>query len=139
MGQVMEMVIDMGSGHPGGGAFVVDNFVGQEVVDALIEIFERQNVVGEDLTKDSDEHRTVSERRYFLDCEDFVGKILRTGIRKALKNKFKIDEITTFQHLRFLHYNESGGCVPPHVDLNRTNEHLISSTHTFILYLSEAS
>ena len=37
--------------------------------------------------------------------------------------------------MRFLHYFEVGGGLPPHVDLARTDYVGRRSTHTFILYL----
>ena len=144
--QELTIAIDTHEDHPGAGTIVIDNFVDQSITDILIsKIFEKQTDVGEESTKDSDAHRVCSQRRYFLDSEKFVGNLLETGLKNAIKNhhskssqNYKIDEIKAYQHLRFLHYDVPGGWVPPHVDLNRTDgESLEKSTHTFILYLSE--
>ena len=41
-------------------------------------------------------------------------------------------------HMRFLHYNEAGGGLPPHTDLSRTRrEDGVVSRCTFLLYLSD--
>ena len=45
----------------------------------------------------------------------------------------------TMPHMRFLHYADVGGGLPPHLDLVRTDEKGRRSTHTFILYLSDCS
>merc|ERR1719458_597788 len=42
-------------------------------------------------------------------------------------------------HMRFLHYVEVGGGLPPHVDLSRTGIDGRRSTHTFILYLADCN
>ena len=43
-----------------------------------------------------------------------------------------------FQHIRFLHYDRSGGVLPAHVDLCRVDETSgRRSTHTFILYMND--
>ena len=39
-----------------------------------------------------------------------------------------------FPHMRFLHYTEVGGALPPHVDLTRTDVNGVVSKYTFILY-----
>merc|ERR1712151_850019 len=39
--------------------------------------------------------------------------------------------------MRFLHYAEVGGGLPPHLDLARTDGQGRRSTHTFILYLAD--
>mmetsp|Transcript_109858 Transcript_109858/g.342421 ORF Transcript_109858/g.342421 Transcript_109858/m.342421 type:complete len:106 (+) Transcript_109858:223-540(+) len=41
--------------------------------------------------------------------------------------------------MRFLHYLEAGGGLPPHVDLARTDLMGRRSSHTFILYLTDCS
>ena len=38
--------------------------------------------------------------------------------------------------MRFLIYNEVGGGLAPHVDLSRTDLQGRTTTHTFILYLT---
>ena len=45
----------------------------------------------------------------------------------------------TMPHMRFLHYSQVGGGLPPHVDLARTDHLGRRSTHTFILYLWDSS
>ena len=42
-------------------------------------------------------------------------------------------------HMRFLLYAEAGGGLPPHVDLTRTDHRGRTSTHTFILYLTDCA
>eukprot|EP00501_MAST-03F_sp_TOSAG23-6_P002399 GSMAST32.ASY1.ANO1.2508.1 assembled CDS len=64
--------------------------------------------------------------------QEFQKKNFRYGISYE-KNKFQNEALP---HMRFLHYDQIGGSLSPHIDLNRTNSDGRTSTHTFILYLT---
>ncbi|CAJ1444612.1 unnamed protein product, partial [Effrenium voratum] len=75
-----------------------------------------------------------SDRSYFCDSEGAVQKAFQSAVDETLKDHGLRLEVT-MPHMRFLHYVEVGGGLPPHVDLARTDELGRRSTHTFILYL----
>ena len=67
---------------------------------------------------------------------------MRRAFQDALGEIAELGEApgkVTMPHMRFLHYSEVGGGLPPHVDLARTDELGRRSTHTFILYLWDST
>jgi len=78
---------------------------------------------------------SCSNRSYYCDSLGFVQRAFLKAVRKA---GLKITSFRTWPQMRFLHYEYIGGCLPPHVDLSRTDPGSgVSSSHTFILYLSD--
>ena len=64
---------------------------------------------------------------------------VRQAFEAALAGIQELGGHVTMPHMRFLHYSQIGGGLPAHVDLARTDALGRRSTHTFILYLWNAS
>lgn len=72
-----------------------------------------------------------SERSYYCDSENWL--------QKALQQVLEPLATVPMPQMRFLHYQEPGGGLPPHVDLARTDLKGRRSSHTFILCLEPVS
>lgn len=135
----VEVLIDLSAAHPGAGSFYLDNVFREDFLlhlDRLAQI----------LPIAPPEKMCSSDRAYFCDALGRVSDVLVAGVAACLSNHLPSASAMlasppkVFQHMRYLHYLQVGGSLAPHVDLSRTNEDdQVTSTHTFILYLSNCS
>ncbi|KAG9415793.1 hypothetical protein AC1031_000172 [Aphanomyces cochlioides] len=109
------------SSHPGAGSGYYDNMFSDEFLLQLESLHKTLPVAPK-------EKISCSDRSYFCDSMGWVIDAIRQACGKDV-----------FPNMRFLHYNEVGGSLPPHVDLSRTDIHGVTSTKTFILYLSSCT
>ena len=79
----------------------------------------------------------LNDRAYYLDAEGWVRDGLAAAVRRCGAAAPCAGE--AMAHMRFLLYAEAGGGLPPHVDLTRTDHRGRTSTHTFILYLTDCA
>lgn len=70
------------------------------------------------------------------DCYQDQDRGVLTVRTQQLRKKIVAEALP---HMRFLYYDQEGGCSPPHTDLCRNTLDGRSSTHTFILYLSDCT
>ncbi|KAL3792351.1 hypothetical protein ACHAWO_000901 [Cyclotella atomus] len=148
--------------HPGAGACIVDDSVSESDLQRLEQLGKSLPLVACDgsddkmnITKSNDKVQYRPNRSYYCDSEQVIQDMLQPCIDAArIKLKsYRVDSDETvqtssqdmtkappssvFHHLRFLHYNQKGGLLPPHVDLCRVDDSSgHRSTHTFILYLT---
>ena len=73
-------------------------------------------------------------RRYYFDAAGWVARGIADALRAADSGC-----ATALAHMRFLHYADEGGSLPAHTDLSRTDGDGRTSTHTFLLYLTDCS
>jgi hypothetical protein len=136
--------------HPGAGkCFTLDGIVPLSVVDRLVSLCEVLPLAEHQKNK----QKPCSDRYYFCDTAGWATTALEKAIRDGLARSLSTSTLTSttstaaesssgvcfvFPHMRFLHYKLAGDCLPPHIDLSRTDKARgITSTHTFILYLRE--
>ena len=119
--------------HAGAGAFMVDDCLSEGMLCHLDRLF-----LSLPLTQAT--KKSCSDRALYCDAQGFVQEAFRQALREAYK---EIPNHTTtrtcygaFPNMRFLHYRHVGGSLPAHIDLTRTDENGVMSTHTFILYLT---
>jgi len=105
----------------------VDDAFDGAFLDKLAELWSSIPVAAKDKA-------SPNERHYFADTEGWVLRHLNVAIEAGLPGK----DMSGLPHMRFLHYPDPGGSLPPHVDLPRTYSGL-RSTHTFLLYLTDCS
>ncbi|RHY25865.1 hypothetical protein DYB32_008036 [Aphanomyces invadans] len=111
-------LIPLTSLHPGAGSGYYDNIFSEAFL-------ERLESLHRDLPVAPKEKASCSNRSYYCDALGWV----MDGIRRACGR-------AVFPNMRFLHYTDVGGSLPAHVDLSRTDNHGVTSTKTFIIYLS---
>ena len=134
--QRVSMLLDPSSDHPGAGALVIDDAVGEMQLTRLVEIHNSLPL------NESPDGSKRPSRSYFCDAEFEVQAMLkncvytaRAALSSAAPHKTNAP-LSVFDHIRFLDYTESGGILPPHVDLSRTDKRSgVRSTHTFIVSL----
>jgi hypothetical protein len=83
--------------------------------------------------RDQDQNRNQNQERGLNRDQDYEVLTVRT---QQLRRKIVSEALP---HMRFLHYDQEGGCSPPHTDLCRSALDGRSSIHTFILYLSDCT
>ena len=126
-----------------GGAFYVDNVLPEAVLSKIDELFHSLPVDVSDKAIKQKKAKPCSKRSYFCDAEGALRKALEGVVVSVLKG----DAVgccprnaIIFAQMRFLNYDEPSGWLAPHTDLSRTDQ--VSSqrsTHTFILYLTDAA
>ena len=163
----VSFLIDPTEDHPGAGACIIDNALSEQDLQQLERLLKSLPVVACDGTDDvsttssDDKSQFRPSRSYFCDTEQIIQDMLQNCVdaarnaldmqstetkkceshdehKDAVKDKLAVVPTSVFHHLRFLHYNQKGGLLPPHVDLCRVDD--LSghrSTHTFILYLTD--
>ena len=147
----VSLLIDPETDHPGAGSCIIDNALSEKQLQYmenlyhLLPIFDKRDEFDEQRPSDENvEYRPT--RSYLCDAEEELQTMLMGCVQAArtFTSSSKVHRGDTlvpqsvFKHLRFLHYERSGGILPPHVDLCRVDE--VSgkrSTHTFILYLTD--
>lgn len=79
-------------------------------------------------------------RSYFCDVEGWVCRALTEALAVATARGGVSPPCRhAYAHMRYLHYAQPGGFLAAHTDLSRTETATgLKSTHTFILYLSDA-
>lgn len=122
------ILIDGQRSCAGAGSCFVDNSFTDTFLTRLEELFKRLPVA--ERIKDS-----ASDRSYYCDSEGWVQRGFAEALQNAGPPTAPVSE--ALAHMRFLHYAEVGGALPPHVDLARTDISGRRSTHTFILYLAD--
>ncbi|OQS05206.1 hypothetical protein THRCLA_02611 [Thraustotheca clavata] len=111
-------LIPSDAAHPGAGSGYWDDLFPESFLHRLEHLFSQ-------LPSAPREKASCSNRSYYCDSLGWVMAQIhqRTG-RKV------------FPNMRFLHYDQIGGSLPAHTDLSRTDAHGVTSTTTFIIYLS---
>ena len=137
-GQTVSTLLDPSIDHPGAGAMIIDGAICESHLARLVQI---HNSLPLNLSPEGSKRPS---RSYFCDAELEVQVYLKNCVdaaRAALSAavpKERNTPLSVFGHIRFLDYTESGGTLPPHVDLSRTDKRTgLRSTHTFILYLTD--
>jgi Ankyrin repeats (many copies)/RING-type zinc-finger len=113
--------------HDGIGAFVIENSISTNVVDALLNLFYSVPVHQQQKTKK--QQALCSERTYYCDSTSTVQQLLQTALWNAgviskdeCKSSLSSSSTSTiFPHMRFLNYKEQGIVLAPHVDLCRSH------------------
>ncbi|RHY13823.1 hypothetical protein DYB25_000485 [Aphanomyces astaci] len=111
-------LIPSASAHPGAGSGYFDNVFPDDFLARLDALHGTLPVAPK-------EKESCSNRSYFCDS---LGWVL-DGVRRACGR-------AVFPNMRFLHYTDVGGSLPAHVDLSRTDLQGVTSTKTFIIYLT---
>ena len=104
----------------GAGACIVDHTISATSVDTLLELLTRLKVAPA-------EKESCSRRTYYCDSERVICNALAAAVGPG---------VVVLPQMRFLNYGQSGGSLPPHIDLSRVDEKGRRSTHTFLLYLT---
>lgn len=139
------------------GAFCLDHCFDNVFLQSLVDVFARLPVA-------PSEKSHCASRSYFCDVEGRVTQLLEHFVALARKvcslescqgtstnainlgcansadsTAFAGNCVKVFPQMRFLHYEEEGTALAPHVDLARRDARDVrmKSTHTFILYLSD--
>ena len=138
---VPHILIPHGAAHPGAGSFFVDGALPDSFLAALdallagLPLAERKKkaLLGAN-----------NDRSYYCDAEGWITAALASAVGQcfpggggALPGQGAGLRGTAMMYMRFLLYNESGGGLPPHTDLARTDPDGNTSRHTFILYLTD--
>ena len=126
-----------------GGAFYVDNVLPKAVLSKIDELFHSLPVDVSDKAIKQKKAKPCSKRSYFCDAEGALREALEGAmvsvLRGAAIGPCPCNAIV-FAQMRFLNYDEPSGWLAPHTDLSRTDPALSQrSTHTFILYLTDAA
>lgn len=112
-----------GASHPGAGSCTVDNALPPEALERLLALWRSLPVASKD-------KESPIERSYLFDSEGWLTGLLTAAAAAAGLRCVALPGV------RFLHYPEPGGHLPPHVDLPRCTAGGAKSTHTFLLYLT---
>jgi len=124
----VEVLIPRASQHPGAGTAIIDGALSENFLMELDSLWRR-------LTLARKEKASPAERAYFADTLGWVARELRDAIAAA--GLSEVGDVLPL--MRFLHYPEPGGRLPPHVDLRRWDEDTGShSSHTFLVYLTDS-
>jgi hypothetical protein len=138
---VANVLIPKSSDHPGAGSYVLDDALSSDAVDQIIELWRRLPM--DDATsaiKLKKKKTCCSTRSYFCDAEGWLSSLLMQSLKRADLLDRETNDILDiiFPHMRFLHYEQPGIELAPHVDLSRVSANTeLRSTHTFILYLTD--
>ena len=160
------MLLEPRLDHPGAGACIVDNSISEEALIYLEQLSQSLPIISCDGTDEmilttNDKAQYRPTRSYYCDSESVIQDMLQNCVDAARKEfntqlfedetKNRTQDDTYFQHnkkppssvlhhIRFLHYKQQGGRLPPHVDLCRIDDSSgHRSTHTFILYLTDCT
>eukprot|EP01126_Amoeba_proteus_P063499 TRINITY_DN8757_c0_g1_i15.p2 TRINITY_DN8757_c0_g1~~TRINITY_DN8757_c0_g1_i15.p2 ORF type:complete len:245 (-),score=44.94 TRINITY_DN8757_c0_g1_i15:56-790(-) len=149
----VEILIDFSCDHPGAGSFYADGFFHEQFLKKLESLHEILPVA-------PPMKLSCSSRSYYCDSEKWVRDelygILNEILREILQATARAEDkegtslggstslsssgvfpLEAAPQMRFLNYETVGGSLAPHVDLSRTSPAGLTSTHTFILYLSD--
>lgn len=118
--------------------FIVDEVFRDDFMDQLL-------TLAESLPLAPQEKACSNTRAYFCDVQNIIIDALRnaceTALRHFLGNEVSSPTVRAFPQMRFLFYRTENGYLAPHVDLSRTSDESddisVTSTHTFILYLTD--
>jgi hypothetical protein len=113
--------------HPGAvgcGSFIIDDCITDDFINKLMGVYNNIPIIHG--VKD-----TCNDRKYICDSTNWISSCF-TKIFGFYSIKCLV-----YPQMRFLIYQNLGGFAPPHIDLSRTNEFGLTSTHTFILYLTD--
>lgn len=126
--RTVQVLIDPGSTHAGAGSYIVDGALPEEFLIQVEELW-RSLPIADKKQAGSDR---IIHRSYFCDSEGWLGAAVRHALRGT-----QCCEV--HDCIRFLHYFEPGGQLPPHTDLSKTNAAGQRSTHTLLIYLATCS
>ena len=121
--------------HPGAGSMVIDDFLPQSSIDALLHLWRTLPMAAKDKPSPID-------RFYYSDVDGWLCRAIDAALADLgiLSPRYcgpRPHQWHTQPLLRFLHYPEAGGSLPAHVDLPRTASTGVKTTHTLILYLTD--
>ncbi|CAE7246332.1 ASB2 [Symbiodinium necroappetens] len=128
-------LIPLDSDAAGAGSCILDDALAENFLCQVDHLFESLPVAARTKSCSSD-------RSYYCDSEGWIQEAFRRAFLAAQEKHRALADLAlevTMPHMRFLHYADVGGGLPPHLDLVRTDEKGRRSTHTFILYLSDCS
>lgn len=127
---VTELLV-RGSRHAGQGSFIIDGAFSDSFLTLVTSILTSQPLAEQ--CKSS-----CSNRYYYCDATGFMCRVMETVLEQAKTQKgYDLSVSRVMPYMRLLEYATPGGALPPHIDLSHKCLHSnISSTHTFILYLS---
>ena len=156
---ILKYLIDPNENHPSKGSCIIDNILPNDMLHNIDSLFHLLSTYS--TPKDKNNSDNCADRYYYCDVQGHVCSILSQSILQAFTQKQDNDcntkEVIVFPHVRFLNYTRQNTFLAPHVDLFRTFDlfpvqHYIttnddkstcnekysnkSSTHTFILYLT---
>ncbi|CAE6972459.1 ASB2, partial [Symbiodinium sp. CCMP2456] len=128
-------LIPLDSDAAGAGSCILDDALAEDFLCQVDHLFESLPVAARTKSCSSD-------RSYYCDSEGWIQEAFKSAFLAAQEKHRALVDLeleVTMPHMRFLHYADVGGGLPPHLDLVRTDEKGRRSTHTFILYLSDCS
>eukprot|EP00927_Polykrikos_kofoidii_P016900 TRINITY_DN17672_c0_g1_i1.p1 TRINITY_DN17672_c0_g1~~TRINITY_DN17672_c0_g1_i1.p1 ORF type:complete len:1232 (+),score=222.28 TRINITY_DN17672_c0_g1_i1:214-3909(+) len=129
--QRVEILIDSRRRHPGAGSCIVDFAFEEDFLRHLEALFASLPVAPQ-------QKASANNRSYFCDTEGWVRRNFNDAILAAAQAGGPTPPCSlVMAHMRFLHYENVGGGLPPHIDLARTDSSGNRSTHTFIIYLTD--
>ncbi|OQR82646.1 hypothetical protein ACHHYP_15730 [Achlya hypogyna] len=114
-------LIPADASHPGAGSGYWDDLFPESFLARLEHLHSTLPVAPK-------EKASCSNRSYFCDSIGTVMNAVEARCGRRL-----------FPNMRFLHYESIGGYLPAHTDLSRTDADGVTSTTTFILYLTSCS
>lgn len=127
-------VVPRDSDHPGAGAVYIDGGFSPAFLERLDDLHMR-------LPTAEPEKGSCSVRSYYCDATGWVRRAIAGALRSAGiggdEDSDVLDGRAALPQMRFLHYSEPGGDLPPHIDLCRTDLRGRRSTKTFILYTQD--
>lgn len=134
---VVTSLIPADSDHVGAGACYIDSCFSDDFIGLLVDKFNACPV-------SPPSKQSCSSRSYYCDTDGVLSRAFENvlnclkeqGIRTSAHSRYLS---AVFPLMRFLCYSSQGGWLPPHEDLSRSDDTCIptiTSTHTFILYLT---
>ena len=127
--------------HQGAGSIIIDGAFSDAFLDSLLALFPRLPVAPKERGATE-----CASRSYYCDASGHVVRALAAVMRRLEAGGQGVVSATTkkvvtevLPHMRFLDYDKVGGSSPPHTDLCRATLDGRSSTHTFILYLTDCA
>ncbi|CAE6930447.1 ASB2 [Symbiodinium sp. CCMP2592] len=130
-----QWLITLDSDAAGAGSCILDDTLADDFLCQVDHLFASLPVAARTKSCSSD-------RSYYCDSEGWIQEAFQRAFLAAQDKHRELVDLqleVTMPHMRFLHYADVGGGLPPHLDLVRTDEKGRRSTHTFILYLSDCS
>jgi hypothetical protein len=118
--------------HAGRGSCALDNAFSADFLDAVEALFGRLA-----LEPRCRESSGLNDRAYVCDVEGWLAAGLAAAVGR-FGGAARVQGVA-MEQMRFLFYQEEGGHLPPHVDLDRSDDLGRRSTHTFILYLTSCA
>jgi hypothetical protein len=132
--------------HPGLGSCYIDNCFPESFLSYLDHLFQVCPIA-------PPEKKSCSDRYYIFDSLRIIQQHITAAILNSRRcvdsdgdTNSNIHSSAIYQvskplpHMRFLSYVTPGGSLAPHIDLSRTDPITnVTSTHTFILYLSDCA